>query len=143
MQDLHNKIKVVVGLVPQASTGATSAIVGPIIDTAGYDSVEFGILAGALYEDSTWTPSLEYGDDSGLSDTAAIPTAELIGTIAGATITESVVEQGGVAKKIGYLARTLPQKRYIRLTMTAAAGGATSYLGAVCVLSNARTQPVT
>lgn len=142
MQDIHNTTRFVVAVNPQTVTNSNAAVVGAIIDTAGYDSVEFAIAAGVLGAGTGITPSFEYGDDPALADTAVIPAAELLGTIALATHSQA----GGTAstvKKIGYLARTLPQKRYLRLTLTPSGNAAASVnFGAVCTMSSARTQPV-
>jgi hypothetical protein len=142
MQDLHNTIHTTPAINPQASTGASSAVIGAIIDTQGYDAIEFVLQTGTLYSGSTWTPSLEYGNDSALADTASVATTELIGTLAGATFVQAS-SGSNATKRIGYAARSVARKRYLRLTMTASSGGSSSTIGAIAVLSRSNAQPTT
>jgi hypothetical protein len=48
MQDIHNRLKIVQAIAPVVQVNSSAAIVGNIIDTAGFDSVEFAIVTGAL-----------------------------------------------------------------------------------------------
>lgn len=132
-RDGHHNSKTVVALAPQA-IAADGAKVGPIIDTAGFESVEFVIASGTL-TDGDYTPSFEEGDTANLADTAAVAAGDLIGTIAAATF---ALADDVKTKKIGYRGT----KRYLRLTVTGAniaAGG--GLIGAVAVLGHPRSQP--
>ena len=142
MQDLHNKIKAVVAIIPQTQTNSDTAITGEIVDTAGFDSVEFVIATGTLTDaNATFATTLEHGDDSGLSDTAAVTNADLIGTLAGAGFTFADDKK---TKKLGYAPRTATRKRYLRLTVTPTGNNSgAAPIAAVCIMSNARTQPTT
>ena len=135
LRDLLHNIQVVEALAPTA-VAANGASAGAIIDTQGYDSVCFAIHAGTL-TDGTYTPSIEEGDASNLSDTGAVAAGDLIGTIAGATFAATA---DNTVKRLGYKG----SKRYLRLTVTAASvgqagGGAIS---AVAILGNPRNAPV-
>lgn len=116
MRDLFNNVNPT-GI---AATGVitvtdNTAIVSGVVDTQGYDSVMFVVATGTLADaDATFTVLLEDGDDSGLSDNAAVADADMLGTeaLAGFTFAEDAS-----ALKIGYKG----VKRYCRLTVTPAA----------------------
>lgn len=116
MQDLHNNI------APDgiSATGVitvtdTTAVVSGIVDKQGYDSLEFVIATGTLADaDATFTCLVEDGDDSGLSDAAAVADTYLLGTEAEASFTFA---EDASAFKIGYVG----PKRYVRCTITPAA----------------------
>lgn len=87
-RDLHNNIKATLGLAPQAISGNATAT-GPTIDTSGFLSVEWAIVAGSL-GDGVYTPAIYESDDSGMSgETAVAAAGDLLGTLAGATFTAS------------------------------------------------------
>ena len=140
MQDLHNELTFKVAIIPQTQTNSDTAIVGEIIDTAGYDAVEFAIATGTLTDaDATFATTLEHGDDSGLSDTAAVTNDDLIGTLAGAGFTFAADK---ATRKLGYAPRTQARKRYVRLTVTPTGNNAgAAPIAAVCVLGRPRTAP--
>ena len=128
MQNLHN-IHAVTAIAP-ASVADNTAAVSAIIDTFGYAQCEFLITLGSIADaDATFAVTLEHGDDSGLSDTAAVTSANLQGTLAAAGFQYD--SDNGV-RRIGYL----KSKRYVRLTVTptnnssAAIFGCTALLGA-------------
>ena len=134
MKDLHNRVKTVRVISPQAGAGDNTAQVGQIIDHAGYESVEYVVATGTLVDaDATFTALLEHGDAANLSDAAAVPAAERLGSLP-----SFVFSQDDVVLKVGYIG----QKRYSRLTITPAANTGTWGIGAVAVLSNARHAPV-
>lgn len=137
MQDLHNIIKVVPAVIPQTQTNADTAIVGPIVDTAGYDSVELVVVTGVLTDaDATFATTVEKGDDSGLSDTASAA-ADLVGS-ANFTFADD-----SACKKVGYLPKSTVRKRYLRATITPTGNNSgAAPVAAIWILSNARTQPV-
>lgn len=120
--DLHNRIKVSRGISPVAAVTNNTAFVSEIIDTAGALATEFVWLAGSIADvDVTFTLLVEHGDDSGLSDAAAVPDAQLLGTEAsGAPLLGSDNQCG----KIGYIGA----KRYARVTITPASNTGNIYL---------------
>lgn len=111
-RDGHSDIKAETAVNVTAITGE-GATVGAIIDTHGYDSVEFLIQAGGITSGALLVPSFEHGDASNLSDTAAVTADEIIGTIAGASFSKA---DDNLTKRIGYKGG----KRYVRETLTAA-----------------------
>jgi len=131
--DLHSQI-FCANALSNATIATDTTTVGAIIDTAGYESLEFIIKSGTR-TDGTFTPLIQDGDDSGLSDAAAVSDTFLVGTEAAAAITAS-----NALGRIGYVGK----KRYVRLSIvsTSVTTGCTSF-GAVAVLGNCRTQPTT
>lgn len=133
MRDLHNNIKVESALdVSAISTDTTTA--GNIIDMQGYGSVEFVIQSGTL-TDGTYTVLIEEGDDSGLSDAAAVADADLLGTEASASF---IATEDDTVKKVGYIGN----KRYVRLSLVSASTSTGGTLVAVAAKSNATDLPV-
>jgi hypothetical protein len=114
MRDLHNSIKAIQGFKPVTITNLNTATATAIIDRQGFESVEFLINIGDLTDaNATFAVLVEEGDNSGLSDAAAVADADLLGTEALAGFT--FADDNKVAK-IGYRGN----KRYTRLTVTPA-----------------------
>lgn len=112
MKDLHNEIKISNAISPAINTNSDTALVSNIIDTTGYESLEFAIITGTLSDaNATFTVLVEDGAVSTLSDNAEVADAYLIGTESGASFTYA--HDDGV-RKIGYIG----PKRYVRLTIT-------------------------
>lgn len=112
MRDLHNNLD------PNGSATSNlsdnTAVVSGIVDLQGYEGVEFFIVTGTLADvDATFTTLLEEGDDSGLSDAAAVADIDLLGTEALASFT--FADDDSIFK-LGYIGT----KRYVRLTVTPA-----------------------
>jgi len=132
--DLHNHISVQRAISPVVATDNTP-LVSQIIDRQGYDSLEFAICTGTLADtDATFTVLIEDGDDSGLSDNAAVADTELLGTEADASFT--FADDNG-ARKIGYRGA----KRYVRMTITPAANTGNAPIAAVAILGHGRKGP--
>jgi len=106
--DLHTLIEVTPALNIQTISSDTTTA-GIIIDTVDFNAAEFTLLSGAITT-GVFTPLIEDGDDSGLSDAAPVDPSFLLGTIAGATFG---VNDDNAAKKIGYVGK----KRYVRLSI--------------------------
>lgn len=135
-RDFHNNCLVKKAIVPVVVTDNT-AQVSSIIDTKGYDALEFIIATGTLSDaDTTVTVLVEDGDNSSLSDNAAVADAELLGTEATASFQ---FDDDGEVRKIGYIGN----KRYVRLTITPANNTGNIPLAAVAVLTYAANAPVT
>jgi hypothetical protein len=105
--DLDNQIDTPIGF-DLLAIGTNTTTPGEIIDTKTFVSLEFLILSSALVSgDGIFTIILEHGDDSGLSDAAAVPVAEVLGA---AVFTGS---DPNTAKRVGYIGK----KRYVRLSI--------------------------
>ena len=112
----------------QVVTGSdNTATVSPIVNTVGCRSVSFLIGTGVLADaDATYVVLIEEGDDSGLSDAAAVADADLIGTelLAGFTFAAD-----GKGRKIGYKG----SKHYVRCTVTPSANTGSSPVAILAV----------
>jgi len=125
-RDLHNNIDDRVALNAAAiSTNTTT--VGNIIDTNGYESLEFLIQSGNI-TDGAYALLLEEGDDSGLSDAAAVAADEILGALTG-----FVAADDNAVKRVG----SIGKKRYQRLSIVST--GVTTgvnFMSAVAVLGH-------
>lgn len=135
-RDLHNVIDVKRGLSPVAAGTDNTAYVSQIVDTAGYESVEFIINNGADTDaDATFTVLFEDGDAANLSDNAAVADTFLVGTEADASFDFS---DDNKVFKIGYSGG----KRYCRVTITPANNAAGNiFISGVWLLGNPRHAP--
>lgn len=133
MRDLHNNVSPAVALMAQA-IGTDTTTAGAIVDLQGFEGCEFVILSGTV-TDGTYTPLIEHGDDSGLSDAAAVPDSGLLGTEAAAAFAAA---DDDAVKRVGYV----DGKRYVRLSLVSA-GTATgvNFMAAVAVRSHPRHAP--
>lgn len=134
MRDLHNNIHVKRAISP-VSVADNTAQVSQIIDRRGFDSLEFLIITGALADaDATFTVLVEDGEQANLSDAAAVPDLQLLGTEALASFK---FDDDDKVFKIGYKG----ERRYARLTITPAANASAGLLAAVAVLGHPALVP--
>ena len=111
-RDLHNNIAVRRAISPAAAVTSDTPIVSQIVDTFGYEAVEFAMAIGNNTDtNATFAVLVEHGDAANLSDAAAVPDANLIGNEAGASFDFS---DDNETRKIGYVGI----KRYVRVTVT-------------------------
>ena len=131
--DLHNSVlqKVALSITAGAITSTTTTA-GAIIDSLGFESLEFIVEAGTL-TDGTYTVLLEDGDDSGLSDAAAVDSELVLGTLP----VFAFASDDDAAKRVG----TITKKRYVRLSIVSTVVTTGGGLSSVAVLSNAHTRP--
>ena len=124
--DLHSNVKSLIALAVQNIVTDTTTV-GAIIDTAGFESLEFLIQSGTL-TDGAYALKLEQGDDSGLSDAADVPAADILGALTGFALTDD-----DTAKRVG----SIGKMRYQRLSIvsTATTTGGTNFT-AQAVLSD-------
>lgn len=118
-QEQHHNVKSVLGLAVQGITTNTTTV-GAIIDTAGFESIEWAILSGTI-TDGAYALVLEEGDDSGLSDAAAVSADETLGALTG-----FVAADDDTVKRIG----SIGKKRYQRLSIvsTGVTTGGTNFV---------------
>ena len=146
LDTLHNDVKYSRGISPVAAVTNNDAFVSQILDTANFASAEFIFITGSIADaDATFTVLVEDGDDSGLSDAAAVNDEYLLGREAG-TIAAGAQDGTGAAPgfaddnkvfKIGY---TGP-KRYVRVTITPADNTGNIFLAGIWAQANARKGP--
>lgn len=127
-QDLHNQIDERVAK-PTVAVVADTAIAGNIIDTAGFESLEFVVQAGIVTAGDV-TPSMFDGDDAALSDAATVASDFRLGSLVTLDATDDITRFGYVGKK-----------RYVRVTLTGA-NSADLTAGVIAILSNPRSAPV-
>ena len=138
-QDLRSGILLRRGVSPFDMANDDPAV-SQIIDMQGFHSALFAIFLGSLADAAfTVVVLLEEGDDSGLSDAAAVADVDMSpgsGGETGAGFTEASDNQVRSVEYIGI-------KRFCRLTITPT-GNASALLIAVGVLMGAAdVQPVT
>lgn len=104
MLDLRSNILAVFANEMAISTDTTTAATA-IVDTKGYRSVTF-LSFLHNWTDGDYTPLIEDGDDSGLSDAAVVVDELLIGTEAG-----QIMDADREIRTIGYAG----SKRYVRM----------------------------
>ena len=131
-RDLHNNITARKALTITA-IGSNTNTDGDLIDTQGFDSVEFVIQSGTV-TDGTYTPVILEGDNADGSDLAA--STQLLGTAAAATF---VAADDNAVKRIGYKGH----KRYVKLRLTSTGVATGGSLGATAVLGNPKLAPTT
>lgn len=135
-QDLHNNLKVLSAIPPAAATTNNTPWVSSIIDTSGYEALEFEINIGSLADaDATFTVLVEDGNDPALSDAAPVADDFLLGTEAEASFTFAADNS---TRKIGYVGH----KRYVRLTITPANNTGNAFVSALANLGFPRNAPV-
>lgn len=135
MRDLSSTLKLSRGLSPVAAVTNDTAFVSEIIDFADFDGALFAWIAGSLADVAfTFTMLFEHGDVANLSDAAAVPDSQLIGTeAAGAPLLSSDNKVG----KIGYRG----SKRYGRVTLTPASNTGDIYLAGMWIQGFPRNLP--
>lgn len=135
MRDLASNIHPLRAISPAAATTDNTAWVSQIIDRQGYESLTFVIATGSLADaDATFAVLVEDGDQSDLSDNAAVADANLVGTeaLAGFTFGDD-----NETRKIGYVGN----KRYVRLTVTPSGNTGNAFCAAVAILGHPNEAP--
>ena len=130
--DLHNNVDDRIAL-DLAAISTDTTTVGNIIDTAGYESIEFIALSGTI-TDGAYAFKIEDGDNSALSDAADVDSTLLLGDLTGFALTDD-----DTSKRVGCIAK----KRYVRLSIvsTATTTGV-NMMGAAAVLGHPHVAPV-
>lgn len=129
MRDLMNHVHPVRAISP-VSVADTTAQVSQIIDMKGWQSLTFLIATGSIADaDATFTVQVDHGDDSGLSDAAAVPDELLLGTEA---LAGFQFDDDNETRKIGYVGH----KRYVRLTITPVGNASAALLAAIALLGH-------
>lgn len=134
MRDQMNNIALKRAISP-VSVSDNTAQASQIIDTAGYESLTFAIALGSIADaDATFAVTLEHGDDSGLSDTAAPAAADIIGTT---TLAGFQYDSDNACRKVGYKGT----KRYVRLTITPTGNASAALMSVIAILGNPMAGP--
>jgi hypothetical protein len=135
-RDLMNSIHVTPLIVPVAARTDNTAIVSSIIDTLGYDSCTLVLVSGTNTDaNATFVVLVEDGNQSNLSDNAAVADENLVGTeaLAGFDFGDD-----NECRKIGYRG----SKRYVRVTVTPSGNDSGNiFLAGVAVLGHPQQTP--
>lgn len=133
-RDLHNNIKCSTANAPVAAITNDTAKVSTIVDTANFGSCEYvGVLGTNADADATYTVLVEHGDNSALSDAAAVPDEFLLGVEAmGLDFADDAA-----TFKIGYIG----DKRYVRVTVTPANNTGNFFMAGVWIQGHPRNGP--
>ena len=136
MREMVNNISVINGFPPVVITNADTAQVSAIIDTQGFYSAAFLIHTGTLTDaNATFVVLIEDGDDSGLSDNAAV--ADIFLEPVESTVNFDFGDDL-IVRKIAY---TGP-KRYLRCTVTPSGNDAgAAPLSCMALLGHMQEQP--
>ncbi len=135
MRDLVPYLHPVRAISPAAAILDNTPVVSQIVDRRGFDSVAFIILTGALTDaDATFAVTLQHGNDPALTDAAAVPPAQMSGTLAAASFTFNDDDK---LRKLGYLG----SRRYLRLTITPTNNSAAASIAAVALLGHPYNGP--
>lgn len=134
MRDMHNNIKRLIAITPQAvgTSGIAGGKLSGIIDRRGYDAVEFIYSSGASASVAdTITPVIYEAAATGDSFTSVADTY-LVGTESAITLTAAAT------KNVGYTGL----KRYLKIRLYGT-GTATAVVAATVDLGLPSRQPVT
>ena len=113
-----------------------TAVVSGIVDTQNYSGLLFAIAAGTLADaDATFTVSVAHGDESDLSDAAAVADADLLGT---EVLASFQFDDDDETRKIGYIG----YKRYVQCTVTPANNTGSAPIAIIPVLGHPALAPV-
>ena len=130
MRDLHHNISAVSALNPQVVT--TSAVNGAIVDTLGYNAVEFIFTSATITDGTSYTVSISEGDAANLSDAAAV--TDLLGSAPVFAATDD-----NTTKRVGVVGTG---KRYLRATLTPVGATSGGTFSAVAILGHPLSAPV-
>lgn len=136
MRDLMNTVHPLAAIPPVAARTDNTAIVSNIIDTRGFNSMTWLILTGANTDtNATFAVTMDHGDAANLSDAAAVPAADIVGTLALAGFDFA---DDNETRKVGYAG----SKRYVRLTITPSGNDAGNiFLAAIALLGDPALAP--
>jgi hypothetical protein len=97
--------------------------------------LSFVIATGSIADaDATFAVTVDHGDQANLSDAAAVPAGELVGTTALAGFNFGDDDE---TRKLGYVG----SKRYVRLTITPTGNAAAALMSAIAVLGRPLYSP--
>ncbi len=138
MRDLHNNIKVTTVLAPAVIDSDTDTD-GAVIDTQGFESLEFALTAGEL-TDGVYAAEFEESDElaegGDLDGGTEVAAEDLLGAAPSFDFEEEA--DPGATKKVGYIG----SKRYVKLIVASTGTDDGGIIGAIAVQSNAHNSPV-
>lgn len=129
--DNHSNVQAATVIAP-VTIATNTTTVGAIVDSQGFESLEYLIQSGVI-TDGSYTTVLEEGDDPALADAAPVPAANILGALPAFADTDD-----GVSKRVG----SIGKKRYQRLSIVSAGVTAGGLFSAVAVQGNPKSGPV-
>jgi len=129
--------KVILAMNSEVTTSGNDITYSEIIDTAGYDPGVYFAYSLAEYSSSagTATFSIQEGDESNMSDAAAVPAAKLVYGDA-VELSAANVAGAGVYKEAIF-----SNKRYVRVKVATVLGGSESLRAYVLAVVNPELLP--
>lgn len=128
-KDLHSNIDERNALDAAEVTG-NGTVVGNIIDTLGYESLEFITQLGTVTT-GDFTLLIEESDASNLAGSNVVAAEHRLGSL-------TVMDTSDQVARIGYIGK----KRYVRLSVVGADTSITDSLSAIAILSHPKRAPV-
>ena len=142
MWDLHNNIKRVRSISPIAIGTTGTGQAGKIVDTAGYQVVEFELDYGAVTAtNATITPVVKHGDVTGTM--TSIADTDLIGLEANAGIAAAATRTSGVSKNVAKRLGYKGGKRYVQVAKLSSTVTGGTPVSATVLLGLPRHAPTT
>ena len=103
--------QIVINALESQDIATNTTTTGAIIDTADYDNGIYFAVGVSDFNDGVYTLKIEDGDDSGLSDAADIPAAQLVyGSLPAPA---AAIAEGAALPKEGIFGN----KRYVRVSI--------------------------
>ena len=123
--DIRNQLKPLIALEPQDITTNTTTV-GEIIDTKDYDG---GIVFTQFinHTSGTFTPLIEEGDESNLSDSSVVADTNLIGDTKTGQEADAALTSAQLISSIGVVNNL---KRYLRLSIVSTGISGSNYVAA-------------
>lgn len=112
MRDLYNNLLTELSLYLQALTAAAEG--DAIIDLQGFEGALIQVFSGTITDGTSYEFELKEGDESDLSDAAAVAAADLLGTEP-----TFLAADDDEVKEFGYIG----SKRYLRVDLKTVVGG--------------------
>lgn len=128
-KDLHSNIDERNALDAAEVTG-NGTVVGNIIDTLGYEGLEFITQLGTVTT-GDFTLLIEESDASNLAGSNVVAAEHRLGSL-------TVMDTSDQVARIGYIGK----KRYVRLSVVGADTSITDSLSAIAILSHPKRAPV-
>jgi hypothetical protein len=133
-KDLHNNT-VEKNALNQQAVSSNTTIHGNIIDLQGFGAIEF-LVQMAAWTDGVYTPYIEEGNQSNLSDAASADSVNnIFGTYA------QVATNLDAANSVARLGYRVGAFRYVRLSFVSSGVTSGATLGATALLANADYMP--
>lgn len=114
-----------------AAIVASTTTVGEIIDTQGFEGLDFGVRSGTI-TDGAYTTIIEDGDAANLSDAANVSSDLIIGTLPAFAASED-----NVTKHFG----SVSKKRYQRISIVSTGTTAGGLFSATAIKGKPRSAP--